>query len=94
MDNDIHNYYETVVFQKLAEYTNDDPTMSEELWSDIACIALNHLPPRYVRHAVDMSFYTSPQERREMDDRIERAIVNAIRFVRLHPNVEPNPTVN
>jgi len=94
MDNNIHNYYESVVFRKLAEHTQGDLTLSEELWSDIACVALNHLPPRYVRHTVDMSFYTSPQERAEMDDRIENAIINAIQYVRLRPNAEPNPTVN
>jgi hypothetical protein len=25
-----------------------------ELLSDVACVALNRLPPRYIRHIVDM----------------------------------------
>lgn len=82
MDNNIHNYYESLVFKKLAIISQTDTSLSEEHWSDIACVALNHLPPKYVRHTVDMSFYTSPQEREEMDDRIQIAITNAIEYVR------------
>jgi len=94
MDNNIHNYYESVVINKLTEYSETDPTLTEELWSDIACVALNHLPPRYVRHSVDMSFYTSPQERYEMEARIEDAINSAIHYVRQHPKDGEKPIVN
>ena len=85
MDNSIYNWYELVVFEKLRELAKKNAQYSDEVISDIACVALNHLPPRYVRHTVDMSFYTSPQERQEMDDRVDLAIENAIEFVRQHP---------
>ena len=62
-----------------------DANLSQEQLSDIACVALNHLPPRYVRHTVDMSFYTSPQEKQEMDKKVDLAILNATEFVRQHP---------
>ena len=76
----IHNYYEGLVFtsiqQKLgARYGNNDYT------ADIACVALNHLPPRYIRHDVDMAFYLSPNERQEMIDKVEKAVALAIEFV-------------
>ncbi|MBV1877361.1 MAG: late competence development ComFB family protein [Pseudomonadales bacterium] len=86
MDNNIHNYYESVVMKKLVLYADTDKSLTDEHWSDIACVALNHLPPRYVRHTVDMSFYTSPQEREEMEDRIQLAIENAIEYVRQNPS--------
>ncbi|MFT7686260.1 MAG: competence protein ComFB [Candidatus Azotimanducaceae bacterium] len=85
MDNSIHNWYESVVFEKLARLSQSDSNLSMEQMSDIACVALNHLPPRYVRHTVDMSFYTSPQEKKEMENRVDLSILNAIEFVRQHP---------
>jgi len=89
MDNSINNWYEHMVFEKLIEFANEDASLDDDQWSDIACVALNHLPPRYVRHTVDMNFYTSPQEAREMEGRIDKAIKNAIEFVRQHPMKEP-----
>lgn len=85
MDNSIHNWYELGVFDKLRELSESGLGLNQEQLSDVACVALNHLPPRYVRHTVDMSFYTSPQEREEMDSRIDLAIKNAINFVKQHP---------
>ena len=32
--------------------------------ADVACVALNRLPARYVRHDVDMVFYLTEQERK------------------------------
>ncbi len=34
-----------------------------DLLPDIACVALNRLPPRYIRHNVDFSFYLTDLER-------------------------------
>ncbi len=84
MDNDIHNWYEHLVFEKLADVSQADPKWDEDNLSDIACIALNHLPPRYVRHTVDMSFYTSPQEKSEMAERIDVAVRHAIDHIQNH----------
>ncbi|MCB1644184.1 MAG: late competence development ComFB family protein [Pseudomonadales bacterium] len=85
MDDNIHNWYEKLVMAKLSEQLAEGEKFSEDEISDIACIALNHLPPRYVRHSVDMSFYTSPQEREEMDQRIDAAISHAVDRVSSHP---------
>lgn len=85
MDNSIHNWYEHLVFEKLTVLTETDLSLNEDKLSDIACITLNHLPPRYVRHSVDMSFYTSPQEKGEMGERIDAAIRNAIDYVQNQP---------
>ena len=78
----ITNYYEKQVYDRItAELGNiysDDP----DFLADIACVALNSLPPRYIRHSVDMAFYMSLQEREHMDGLIEKAIQDAIDFVR------------
>jgi hypothetical protein len=78
----ITNYYEKQVYDEItAELGNtyrDDP----DFLADIACVALNSLPPRYIRHQVDMAFYMSSKEREHMEDVIERAVQDAIDFVR------------
>lgn len=76
----IHNYYEAQVFEALrkklpARYGSNDYI------ADIACVALNHLPPRYIRHDVDMAFYLSPNERQEIIDKVAQAVDHAIKFV-------------
>ncbi|MBL4584124.1 MAG: late competence development ComFB family protein [Pseudomonadales bacterium] len=78
---EIHNYYERLVIEHalvVLGNTGDDV----ELLPDVVCVALNHLPPRYVRHDVDASFYLSPQERDEMERRIQEAVKDAIEYVR------------
>ncbi len=80
----IHNYYENLVFKTLQEklperYGNNSYT------ADIACVTLNHLPPRYIRHDVDMAFYMSSKERREMIEKVEHAVDQAIEFVNDSP---------
>ncbi|PCJ21764.1 MAG: hypothetical protein COB04_02255 [Gammaproteobacteria bacterium] len=75
----IHNYYERQVLEAVRSTvvagTDDDSI------ADIACVALNHLPPRYIRHDVDMRFYLSPEERMEIDRKVMRAVEDAIKFV-------------
>jgi competence protein ComFB len=86
---DIENWYEKIVFEKIhqlaAEEADGEDRFDESRWSDVACLTLNHLPPRYVRHTVDMTFYLSPQEQGEMDDRVNKAIHNAVSYVSKHP---------
>jgi hypothetical protein len=76
----IHNYYEAQVFEtlqrKLPEHFGNNDYIA-----DIACVALNHLPPRYIRHAVDMVFYLSPTERGEIQEKVDQAVDQAIQFV-------------
>lgn len=78
----IHNYYENLVQERVAEtdeYKNGD--MDEDFLEDVACVALNHLPAKYVRHSVDLIFYMSQQERNEMYVNVDIAIRKAIEMV-------------
>lgn len=78
----INNYYEKQVFLQinllLGKEFKDDP----DFLADVACVALNSLPPRYIRHHVDMAFYMTSDERNEMEKSINQAILDAIDFVR------------
>ncbi|HEX4510703.1 MAG TPA: late competence development ComFB family protein, partial [Burkholderiaceae bacterium] len=49
---------------------------SADMMADIACVALNRLPPRYIRHEVDLAFFQTDRERDEAD----RAIADAVEF--------------
>lgn len=76
----IHNYYEAQVLEEIvrqSEAARDDM----ELLADVACVALNHLPPRYIRHDVDMTFFLSPQEQAEIADKVTRAVRDALKYV-------------
>jgi hypothetical protein len=53
----------------------------EELLADVACVALNRLQPRYIRHAVDMAFYLSEKERGENERQVHDAVEYAFGFV-------------
>ncbi len=76
----IHNYYEKMVTELLADDYSQDIEDPDYL-ADIACVALNHLPPRYFRHEIDMAFYLSPTEHGEMADKVKNAVEAAIRYI-------------
>ena len=54
---------------------------NRELLADVACVALNRLPPRYIRHEVDFVFYLSERERSDSDRLLEEAVDYAFGFV-------------
>ncbi|MEO8123918.1 MAG: late competence development ComFB family protein [Burkholderiales bacterium] len=73
----IHNHHETSVFEAISAAAPDYPLVTDnDLLPDVACVALNRLPPRYIRHKADMSFYLSERERSED----ARAVGDAVRF--------------
>ena len=76
----VHNYYERFVFEQLAR-ASDKAKADANFFADVACVALNHLPPRYVRFDVDMSFFLSPTEMEEMLDKVAQAVNDAIDHV-------------
>lgn len=75
-----HNYYENLVLREIQSQLGEKPVDSDFI-ADAACVALNHLPPRYVRHDVDMAFYLSPKESAEMEEKVTAAVREAIAFV-------------
>ena len=76
----ISNYSEVLVLEILSEKIKGK-TMDEETLADVVCLALNHLPPKYIRYDVDLMFYTSPDERKARYDRAREAVEQAIKYV-------------
>lgn len=80
----LHNYYEALVTEHLRENYNDISDF--ELLEDIACVALNQLPVRYIRHNVDLIFYMSAEERANMEKQVQKAVKDASQFVKKTKN--------
>ncbi len=79
---EIHNHHEQAVFAAIDAIAPDYPQLgAPELLADVACVALNKLPPRYIRHQIDLVFYTTDRERLAMQKRVEQAVHDAFRFV-------------
>jgi hypothetical protein len=76
----VHHYYEGLVIGETRRLLVGKLNITDYI-ADIVCVALNHLPPRYIRHDVDMAFYLSPKERGEIEEKINNAVVDAIAFV-------------
>ena len=85
MDNDfeqIHNYYERLVFEEVMRRSTRMDDFTTDMLADVACVALNRLPARYVRHDVDLMFYLTEHERHAIEKAMEEAMVFAFQFVR------------
>ena len=52
-----------------------------ELLAETACVALNRLPPRYMRHAADFGFYLGERERINGVQQSPQAVENALGYV-------------
>lgn len=78
----IQNHHERAVFDAVAAHADRFPHLREQgLMADIACVALNRLPPRYIRHGVDFAFYLSERERQETQAAVDEAVDFAVGFV-------------
>jgi hypothetical protein len=77
----VHNYYERLVFEDVARMSESHPDFTSDMLGDVACVALNRLPARYVRHDVDMMFYLTEQERHAIEQAMTEALTYAFRLV-------------
>lgn len=66
--------------QRLSELELDK-TKSSDYLADICCLALNQVPPRYIRFEVDMAFYLPQSERQQMEMNVEHAVDKAIKYL-------------
>jgi len=81
----IHNYYEQLVFARLGEMVQAEFIAAEpDFLEDVACVALNHLPSRYVRYDVDMVFYMTPTDRERINHEVRNAVSMAVDYVLQH----------
>ena len=79
----VRNHNERAVYSAVREHAERYPGIahSPELLADVACVALNRLPPRYIRHEVDFVFYLSDRERVDSERHLLDAVDYAFGFV-------------
>ncbi|ALP54721.1 hypothetical protein Tel_03370 [Candidatus Tenderia electrophaga] len=78
----VHNYYERLVFTEIRHSLKKHKLKADEdFLEDVACVALNRLPARYVRHHVDLAFYLTADEHRLIGESVHDAVAEAIAFV-------------
>ena len=77
------NHNERAVFEAVSRHADRYPglTHNPELLADVACVALNRLAPRYIRHEVDFVFYVSERERGDSERQLLDAVEYAFGFV-------------
>ncbi len=93
--NNINNYFENLVFDVIQGKLNtNELDDDEDFLGDLACVALNQLPARYVRHNVDMVFYMTTEERKQNQIIVEDAVDMAIDYVNKHRHNERPETIN
>ena len=87
----VHNHHERAVFEKITRAASRHPFFAHnrELVIDAACIALNALKPHYVRHDVDVRYYTSDAKSLETDAAIDAAVESALKFVQSREEATP-----
>lgn len=78
----VRNWYEQPVLDAVTALACEHPTLDKELLPDVACVALNRLPTRYIRYRADLTFYLTAKERSESDRLVQDAVTYAFEFVR------------
>lgn len=79
----VRNHNERAVFEAVHRHADRYPGLAHnpELLADVACVALNRLAPRYIRHEVDFVFYLSERERGDSERQLLDAVEYAFGFV-------------
>ena len=82
----IYNYYERLVYDEIVKTLNTKKIpFSNDNAEDIACLALNKLPARYIRHGVDAAFFLTVAERDELAKSVSDAVKHAFEQVAKNP---------
>ncbi len=79
----VRNRSERSVFEAVCDHAERYPGIAHdpELLADVACVALNRLPPQYIRHEVDFVFYLTDTERADNERHLADAVDAAFGFV-------------
>ena len=79
----VRNHNERAVFEAVQAHADRYPGLAHnpELLADVACVALNRMAPRYIRHEVDFVFYLSERERGDSERQLLDAVEYAFGFV-------------
>jgi hypothetical protein len=77
----LRNYYEQLVVDAVMALAPNYPLVNDEQQPDVACVALNRLPPRYIRHQVDLAFHMTEKERNDSEQLIADSVKYAFELV-------------
>lgn len=79
----VHNTHEKAVFAAVLAHAPRYPGISgdPELLADVACVALNRLPPQYIRHSADYAFFSTERERQAVERNIAESVDFAFGYV-------------
>ena len=61
-------------------------TLTPYQLADLCCLTLNQLPSHYIRHNVDMIYFTPDAERTEMEQKVIAALRQAYDKIRAVPS--------
>ena len=86
----VHNYHEAAVFQWIGDEAYRYPTLAgrADLLADVACVALNRMPPRYVLNDLDTAFYMDAATLAQQLAAVREAVEFAFKFVQARTNRE------
>jgi Late competence development protein ComFB len=79
----VHNFNETAIFLEVSRTAPRYPTVfcHPELLADVACLALNRMPPRYICHDVDNVFFMTDNDCSKHHSEVAAAVEFAFAFV-------------
>jgi hypothetical protein len=77
----VRNHHEQAVFDMVLAQRGLYPAVADAELADVACVALNRLPARYIRNTVDFLFYLTEHERAELEQSVHEAVKHAFEFV-------------
>ena len=79
----VYNTHEKTIFEAVAATAHRFPGIAgdEGLLADVACVALNRMPPQYIRHSADLAFFTTERDRLKMQRDIDESVDFAFGYV-------------
>jgi len=79
----VHNTHEKAIFNAVFAAGPRYPAVADdvELLADVACVALNRMPPHYIRHSADLAFFSTENERQAVRRKIEESVDFAFGYV-------------
>ena len=79
----VHNFNEAAIFREITRAAALYPELPDqpELLADVACVALNHMSPRYICHDLDAVFYMTDDDRSQHAIAVATAVASAFEFV-------------
>jgi len=79
----VYNTHEKTIFEAVAAAAPRYPGIADDagLLADVACVALNRMPPHYIRHSTDLAFFTTEKERQAVLRNVAESVDFAFGYV-------------